>query len=333
MSTTTTRPSTSRDLETVDFVCSSWGLKDIVHTLLTFGFRGGDHVVLSVVPRREKDEPVATNLGSLFKQYELIYILADECDVLRLRTNFRKENLYLFPGTATPEQARVLFMAVINRVNELYRQPRYYNLVTHNCTTSLVPLMETIYPSEPRWDWRYLLNANTVRMSYDDGHLATPLSFKQDDRSVPRQPVRQRSSRMRGLLQTHPARSRRGAAAGPMKETGLMLPPSAAPPSVSSPPGRGNARAPAQPGNERGEGRVKPPSLTKTTRSRPDSRRRRSSCATNGRRTSPSPVSLRSRPSPRGRGDSVIAPAPRFVSSPPGRGNARAPRAAGARAR
>jgi hypothetical protein len=167
-----------KDLETVDFVCSSWGLKDIVHTLVTFGFRGGDHVVLSIVPRREKDEPHASSLGSIFKRYELIYILADECDVLRLRTNFRKENVYVFPGTATPEQVRVLFMAVIDAVNGLYQHPRYYNLLTHNCTTGLVPLIETIYPTNPRWDWRYLLNANTVRMSYDDAHIATPLPFE-----------------------------------------------------------------------------------------------------------------------------------------------------------
>lgn len=166
------------ELETLDFVCSSWGLKDIVHTLLTFGFRDGRHIVLSVVPRREKDEPVATDLGSLFKQYELIYILADECDVLRLRTNFRKENVYVFPTTSTPAEVREIFMAVVDAVNALDRTPRFYNLITHNCTTGLVPLVETVHPTDPRFSWRYLLNANTVKMSYDDGHIASPLSLE-----------------------------------------------------------------------------------------------------------------------------------------------------------
>lgn len=165
------------DLETVDFVCSSWGIKDVVHTLLTFGFRDGEHIVLSIETRREKGEPDST-LRSVFKQYELIYILADECDVFRLRTNFRKENVYVFPTTATPEQARVLFRAVIDKVNDLNQNPGYYNLITQNCTTGLVPFVESIYPTEPRFSWRYLLNANTARMSYEDGHIASPLSFE-----------------------------------------------------------------------------------------------------------------------------------------------------------
>jgi hypothetical protein len=167
------------DIRTVDYIWSSWGVKDIVHTMISFGFEGGEYVVLSVMPRRERHELHTTAVGSLFKQYELIYVLAEECDVVRLRTNFRKENVYVFPTTATPAQARELFMAAVERINDLEQHPRYYNLVTQNCTTGLIPLLETIYPALPRWDWRYLLNADTMRMSFDNGRIASPLSFEQ----------------------------------------------------------------------------------------------------------------------------------------------------------
>ncbi|MHC4990016.1 MAG: Lnb N-terminal periplasmic domain-containing protein [Planctomycetota bacterium] len=166
------------DLQTVDFIYSSWGLKDIMHTMLSFGLRDGDHLVLSVVPRREKDEPRASELGSIFKQYELIYILADECDVLRLRTRFRKEDLYVLPTTASPEMVQELFVSVADRINDLSRRPRYYNLLTHNCTTSLATLIRTVHPPTQRWNWRYLINAFTAKSSYEAGVIASPLSFE-----------------------------------------------------------------------------------------------------------------------------------------------------------
>lgn len=163
-----------RDIESVDFVGSHWGIKNVIHTMLTFGFRGGEHVALSVETRREVDEP-QTALRSLFKQYELIYILADECDLLRLRSNFRKENLYVFPTTTTREQARTLFLATIAQINDLHQRPRFYNLLTDNCTTGLVPLVQSIHPIK-RFDWRYLLNAYSVLHAYDDGWIDNSLS-------------------------------------------------------------------------------------------------------------------------------------------------------------
>lgn len=165
-----------RKLATVDFIGSSWGVKNVVHTMLTFGFGDDGHLALSVETRREKGEP-QTMVRSLFKQYELIYILADECDLLRLRSNFRKEDLYVFPTTTTPAEARVLFMEVVNTVNRLDRKAQFYNLLTHNCTTSLVPLVRTIRPIPRGFDWRFLLNAYTAEMAYTHKWIDTSLSF------------------------------------------------------------------------------------------------------------------------------------------------------------
>jgi hypothetical protein len=165
-----------RELRTMDFIGSSWGIPNVIHTLLSFGFADGDHLVLSVETRRELGE-AQTTLPSLFKQYELIYVLGSECDLLRLRTNIRKENVYVFPTTTPPQDVRKVFLESLQRINDLYEHPRYYNLMLHNCTTSLVPLVRTVRPGR-RFDWRFLLNVNTVQMGYDGGWFATPLSLK-----------------------------------------------------------------------------------------------------------------------------------------------------------
>jgi hypothetical protein len=117
-------------------------------------------------------------LRSLFGQYELAFVLGDECDILRLRSNFRKEALYVFPTITDPKDVRTMFLAVINRVNELYKKPEFYNLVTKNCTTSLVPLKQSIDPTLSSYDWRYLLNLYSVKMAYSDGWIDSPFSLE-----------------------------------------------------------------------------------------------------------------------------------------------------------
>jgi hypothetical protein len=164
------------EIESVDLVGSSWAIGDVIHTLFSFGFRNGDHVVLSVETRRERGEP-QTAVRSLFAQYELAFVLADECDVLRLRSNFRKEDLYIFPTVTNAEDARTLFLAVIDRVNDLNETPEFYNLVTRNCTTSLIPLLQSIDPTLQSYDWRFLLNLYSVRMAYEDGWIDSPFAI------------------------------------------------------------------------------------------------------------------------------------------------------------
>ena len=133
-----------KDLETVDFVKSHWdNLEDIAHTLLSFGFRDGAYVVVSVETRLEKGE-IQSGLGGIFKQHELIYVLGDERDLIRLRTNFRGEEVFLYPTTSPPEDVRVVFVDILKKVNDIYDNPQFYNTITQNCTTSLVPHLELV---------------------------------------------------------------------------------------------------------------------------------------------------------------------------------------------
>jgi len=163
-------------LQRVDFILSSWGVENIVHTMLSFGFEGGNHVAVSIETRREKGEPQEAVRG-LFKQYELIYILADERDVLRVRTNFRKEKVYVYPTNATPEQARALFLDIIKTANRLHEHPQFYNTLCDNCTTGIVPHLRNIGLHQP-FDIRLILNGLTDQLAIQAGWVNSSLPHK-----------------------------------------------------------------------------------------------------------------------------------------------------------
>lgn len=165
-------------LASMDLVLSHWdNIEDVAHTLLSFGFEDGGHVVVSVETRREKGEP-QTALRGIFKQYELIYVLGTEHDLLRLRTSFRREDVYLYPTSLPREKVRLLFTDILHTVDELTRKARFYNTLTHNCTTGMVPHFRRINP-EARCDVDLLLNGHVDRRAYDSGGLDTTLGFEE----------------------------------------------------------------------------------------------------------------------------------------------------------
>ncbi len=159
------------DLETMDLVLSDWGLGDVVHTMLSFGFRGGGYLAVSVETRLERGEP-QSGLRGLFKQYELIYVLADERDIIRLRTNVRRENVYVYPTTTSPAEARIVLSDILETVNSIAAEPRFYNTITHNCTTGMLPHLQKARRIDT-CDVRFLLNGQTVERAYALGSIRT----------------------------------------------------------------------------------------------------------------------------------------------------------------
>jgi hypothetical protein len=164
-------------LETLDLAVSNWGLADISHTIVSFGFSDGVHVAVSIETRRENGEPQSA-LRSLFKQYELIYVVGDERDLIRLRADFRKETIRLYPLRISKEEARILFKDMLERANELAARPEYYNMITQNCTTSLLPHRARIRPWRLR-DIRVLLNGRIDEMMYENGAIDTDLPLEE----------------------------------------------------------------------------------------------------------------------------------------------------------
>jgi len=121
-------------IASVDMLLSTWGNPDIAHTMVSFGFDSGEHIVFSIETRKEKGEVYST-FGGLFRLYELTLIAADERDIARLRTDMRGESVSLYPIDLTPEQRKSLFMSYIDFGNKLAAQPSWYNTLTTNCTT------------------------------------------------------------------------------------------------------------------------------------------------------------------------------------------------------
>ncbi|WP_054008821.1 Lnb N-terminal periplasmic domain-containing protein [Cypionkella psychrotolerans] len=135
-------------LETVDMITSTWGDPNIAHLIVSFGFQGGNHVAFSVEIRKEKGEGFSS-IGGFFRQFELVLIAADEADVVKVRTNFRGEDVHLFPVKLDAAQRRALLLRYIAFGNQLAAAPVFYNTVTANCASTVYSLVQVIKPDMP----------------------------------------------------------------------------------------------------------------------------------------------------------------------------------------
>ena len=168
-----TRSYNLSNLKHLDIAITWWGSPWIAHPILSFDFGPQGHVAMSIETRDLVGQSYSAIRG-FFRQYSLIYIAADERDVIRLRTNYRKdEEVYLFRTTASPEQARGLFLQYLDRLNQLHQRPEWYNALTNNCTTNITVSAAASRDQRPHWDWRMLLNGKGDEMMYEKGHLVT----------------------------------------------------------------------------------------------------------------------------------------------------------------
>lgn len=107
------------------------------HTFLSFGFADSQYVAISVEARREKGEEYSIAKG-LLRQYEIMYVIGDERDLIGLRTNIRGDEVYVYPIKTTPDRVRRLFVQMLERANALAHEPEFYNTLWNNCTTNIL---------------------------------------------------------------------------------------------------------------------------------------------------------------------------------------------------
>ncbi|MGE0473960.1 MAG: DUF4105 domain-containing protein [Nitrospirales bacterium] len=165
-------------LDSADLVAAYWMGPTIAHIFLTFGF-GDDRLAVSIEARKEATEAYSSIKG-FFKQYELIYIVGDERDLIRVRTNYRNdppEEVYLYPLAGSPENAKRVFLAYMKTINELRERPRFYNTLTANCT-NVIWMHTRLNPGHVPFSWKILLSGFTPAYLYEQGKLATNLSFE-----------------------------------------------------------------------------------------------------------------------------------------------------------
>ena len=164
-------------LKTVDYVLSYWdGNEAIAHSIISFGFGDGDYLAVSVETRLEEGEP-QSGLRGLFKQYELIYILGDERDLLRLRTNFRKEDVFLYPITTDKKTVRKVFNVIMEKVNNIASKPEFYNTITQSCLSSLMGDLKRVITPRSTFTYKRLANGYSDELLYENGWIDSKLSF------------------------------------------------------------------------------------------------------------------------------------------------------------
>jgi hypothetical protein len=168
-------------LRSVDMALSYWMGPAIAHTLVSFGFEkeggGLDRVVFSIEIRKERGESFSAIAG-FFKQYELSLVAADERDILRVRTNVRGEDVYLYRVQLEPAAQRALLLAYLAEADALARQPRFYDTLTANCTTIVYEMARRIVGGLPL-DWRLLASGYLPEYLHGVGGLAPGYSVEQ----------------------------------------------------------------------------------------------------------------------------------------------------------
>ncbi|WEK51256.1 MAG: DUF4105 domain-containing protein [Candidatus Kaistia colombiensis] len=161
-------------VETVGLFLSYWSGPAIAHTLVSFGFEGGDHVVFSAEIRKQKGESFSS-IGGFFKEFDLALIAADERDIIRLRTNIRGEDVYRYAILMPKAAMQALFLSYLETGNRLDRVPTFYNTVTANCTTVVFQLLRALDPALP-FDYRILLSGYLPGYIYQNQGFNTGLT-------------------------------------------------------------------------------------------------------------------------------------------------------------
>ena len=156
-------------LASADAVLSYWGSAAIAHAMISFGFDDGSHVVFSVEIRKKSGQQYSA-IGGFFKQFETILTAADERDIIRVRTNVRGEDDYLYPLRMDKTARRALFLSYVDAANRLAVTPAFYNTINSNCTTIVYRMARQIDPGLP-WDIRLLLTGYLPEYLYKVGAL------------------------------------------------------------------------------------------------------------------------------------------------------------------
>jgi hypothetical protein len=153
---------------------SKWG--GAAHTFLSFEFAGPEFVAVSVEARKERGE-VYHFLKGLLRRYELLYVVGDERDLVRLRSNYRRDDVFVYPIRTARERARALFVEMLERAERLRQHPEFYNTLTSNCTSNIVRHVNHLVPGRVPFSPRWMFPGYADRLAYDLGLIDTELPY------------------------------------------------------------------------------------------------------------------------------------------------------------
>jgi len=164
-------------LQSLDIFFSYWGSPHIAHIVMSWGFSDGTYLAISIETRKDKTQTYS-ELKGFFKQYALAYVAADERDLIRLRTNYRKEEVYGYRIKNIPiHYIRYLLQSYIKHMNKLVDKPEFYHALLQNCTTGISQHYKTFMPNKSWIDWRLIANGHLDKLLYELGLIETGLPF------------------------------------------------------------------------------------------------------------------------------------------------------------
>jgi hypothetical protein len=166
-------------LDSVDLYVSYWKIGPVAHTFVSFNFDDGSPPVCISIETRPEIGESFNPIASMFKQVELIYVVGDERDIVRLRTDHRDEDVFLYRIRTTPENARKLFRIYLDRINELADHPQWYHLLRNNCTLNIIRYSRAVGGQHRRFEIKHLLNGLIDRYVYGLGLVDTRLGFEE----------------------------------------------------------------------------------------------------------------------------------------------------------
>ena len=168
-----------RELNSVDLYSVYWMGPKIAHVFVSFAFTDGNDVAVSIETRRERDQAYSSVQG-FFRQYPLYYAVADERDLIRLRTNYRHdppEQVYLYQLRGRVSAGRQLFLEYLHELNALKERPEWYNTLTTNCTSNIW-LNSRVIPGHLAYSWKILLSGYVPEYLYEQRRLDTSVPFE-----------------------------------------------------------------------------------------------------------------------------------------------------------
>ena len=149
------------------------------HTFLSYEFSDGSYLAITIEARLQKDEAYSLVTGTLHT-FPLMYIAADERDVIYMRANTRNDDVYVYPLKATPAQGRTLLVDMLNKMNDIAVNPTWYNTFYANCTSSIAHHVNKIWPGLlPALDWQVVFTSYADKLALDRGLLDTTLPLDQ----------------------------------------------------------------------------------------------------------------------------------------------------------
>lgn len=165
------------DIQGLDLFLSYWASEHIAHVIMSWDFGEDRHLAISIETRKDIHQEYSA-LQGFFKQFELSYVAADEKDLIRLRTNFRKEQVYAYRLEVSQEKARALLEAYVFEMNSMVSAPQFYDALTRNCTTAIFLHTKAINPdAPPPMDWRIVVSGHLDELLYERDLLSQRLPF------------------------------------------------------------------------------------------------------------------------------------------------------------